>query len=146
MQITLETEYAMRIVDYLARAGRLAGAMEISEEAVVPLRFAKNILQKLAQRGIVRSYKGVHGGYELGRRPGDISLYDVLEATSGSLALNRCLLKEYECKCIPDKQCPYYKIFQQLSNELESRMREIRFDSLIYEWETGQSWKKSTCF
>lgn len=132
MKITLEADYAIRIVDYLVRLGGMAGAADISEAAVVPLRFAKNILQKLVHYGIVTSYKGVRGGYELGRPAEEISLYDVVEATQGPVILNRCLLNSYECTCIPDKKCPYYEIFRQLSGEMEQRMRGIRFAAVVY--------------
>lgn len=132
MHITLETDYAIRIVDYLTRNRSTVGAVEISEAASVPLRFAKNILQKLTKKRIINSHKGVYGGYELGRLPEDISLYDVLEATEGPIVLNRCLFEENRCTYSLNKQCPYHEIFGQLSIELENRLRGIKFSSIIY--------------
>ena len=70
MKITQESEYAIRIVDYLARGGRITGALEISEGTAAPLRFTKNILQKLTRAGIISSYKGCMAatGFAGGRR------------------------------------------------------------------------------
>jgi len=138
MKITLETDYAIRIVDYLVCIPKMSSALEIAKETVVPLRFAKNILQKLIRTGIVNSYKGVGGGYELGRAAKEISLYDVLEAIEGPLVLNRCLLKGYECTCKPDKECLYYEIFQELSREMEMKMRKIRFSSEVHGQQYGK--------
>ena len=138
MKITQESEYAIRIVDYLARLGRLSGASEISEVTAAPLRFSKNILQKLTRAGIVNSYKGVYGGYELGRRPEEISLYDVMEATDGPIRLNRCLAGEHECTYAADKQqCPYHETFRELSNDMERKMRKFRFSSAVHDRRIG---------
>ena len=69
MHITLESDYAIRIVVFLAQQGKRADAKLISENTEVSLRFALKILRKLVSGGIIRSYKGTTGGYELaGRR------------------------------------------------------------------------------
>lgn len=61
MHITLETDYAVRIVSVLCLDGGRVEAKAISERAVVTLRFALKILRKLVSAGIVRSYKGTQG-------------------------------------------------------------------------------------
>jgi len=133
MRIILETEYAIQIIDYLIHCGKRQGAIEISEAIGTPLRFTKNILQKLAHTDIINSYLGNHGGYELGRPPEEISLYDVMEVTEGPLLLNRCLANEHECAYIPDKQqCPFHVAFRELSSGLERHMRQIRFTLTTY--------------
>jgi len=138
MKITLETEYAIRIVDYLTRVGKLAGASQISEATAAPLRFTKNILQKLARGGIISSYKGIYGGYELGRLPEEISLYDVMEATEGPIRLNRCLGGKHVCSYAADKQrCPYYETFRELSDDMERKMRKFRFSSVVHDRWSG---------
>ena len=132
MKITQEAEYAIRIVDYLARCNKIAGASQISEVTAAPLRFTKNILQKLVRGGIVNSYKGVYGGYELDRLPEEISLYDVMEATDGPIRLNRCLAGKHECTYAADKQrCPYHETFRELSDDMEHKMRRFRFSSAV---------------
>ena len=65
MHITLESDYAIRIVVFLAQQGKRADAKLISENTEVSLRFALKILRKLVSGGIIRSYKGTTGGYEL---------------------------------------------------------------------------------
>ena len=67
MYITQETDYAIRIVYCLAKSGARRDARSISEEMCVSLRFALKILGKLAQGGLVSSFKGNRGGYELAR-------------------------------------------------------------------------------
>ena len=65
MYITLEADYAVRILLYLYEQGKRCDAKTISEDTEVTLRFALKILRKLAAVGLVRSFKGFKGGYEV---------------------------------------------------------------------------------
>ena len=85
MHITQESDYAVRIVFCLARAGVRMDARSISAQMCVTLRFSLKILGKLAQSGIVASYKGNRGGYELARPASEITLLQVIVAVEGPL-------------------------------------------------------------
>ena len=68
MQITRETDYAIRCVLHLARQPRrVAPAAEIAAATQVPRIFLAKILQRLAKAGIVVSQRGVQGGFSLAR-------------------------------------------------------------------------------
>ena len=83
MHITQETDYAIRIVYCLANARGRKDARSISEEMGVTLRFSLKILHKLVQNGIVKSYKGSKGGYELARPAAEINMKQVIETVNG---------------------------------------------------------------
>jgi len=55
------------------------------------------IFQLLGQAGIVKSHRGVKGGFSLGRPADQISLRDVVEVCEGGIALNHCLHKVNPC-------------------------------------------------
>ena len=78
MHITRETDYAIRIVYCLANTQGRKDAGTISEEMGVTLRFSLKILHKLVKCGIVKSYKGAKGGYELSRPASEINLKQVI--------------------------------------------------------------------
>ena len=52
--------------------------------------FLAKIFTKLEKAGIVRATEGVRGGYALARRPGDISVLDVVDAIEGDKPLFDC--------------------------------------------------------
>ena len=91
MHITLEADYAVRIVHCLAKNGQRMDAKSISDETGVTLRFSLKILRKLVSAGIIKSYKGTQGGYEIARPLEEITLNDVIETVEGPFALSRCL-------------------------------------------------------
>ena len=100
LQITRQTEYAIRGLQELARRNDdapvqlklIAGSCEVSEA------FLAKIFQMLGQAGIVKSHRGVKGGFSLGRPAEEISLRDVVEVCEGGIVLNHCLRKVDPCK------------------------------------------------
>ncbi len=100
LQITRQTEYAIRGLQELARRNAdapvqlkiIAGSCEVSEA------FLAKIFQMLGQAGIVNSHRGVKGGFSLGRPAAEISLRDVVEVCEGGIVLNHCLRTVNPCK------------------------------------------------
>lgn len=142
MHITLETDYAIRIVDLIAR-NRLVSqisdkpcridAKTISEKTDVPPRFALKILHKLAQAEIVKSYKGKYGGYELSRPPETLSLYEVMELVEGKYRFSRCLNDGYSCTCNSNDElpCAYQKVFSEITEQVCELLKKQTFDKLV---------------
>lgn len=50
-----------------------------------------NLLKQLAQQSLVKSVRGPHGGYTLGRPPSRITLHDVITAVEGPIQLVHCV-------------------------------------------------------
>lgn len=90
MCLTLESDYAVRIIGCLTAENKRIDAKNISERTGVSLRFSLKILRKLVSAGLVRSYKGMQGGYELAKSPSEITMLNVIESVEGDYYLNRC--------------------------------------------------------
>lgn len=134
MRITLEADYAVRIIDCIARAGRRMDAKTVSEKTGVTLRFTLKILRELGIAGLVRSFKGVQGGYELARVPGEISLKDVIEAVDGPILINRCLDEGHTCsRSERDRLCDYYDAFAEVSMLVRDRLSKVTFEKAVAE-------------
>ena len=107
MFITLEADYAVRIVSVLCRERDKMDAKTISNDACVTLRFALKILRKLVAADIVKSYKGTQGGYIINKDPAQLTLKDVLEAIEGTYYFSRCLSPDCTCNRGADGICCY---------------------------------------
>lgn len=127
MQINLETDYAVRIVDCLARCGERLGAGEIASRTGVTAGFSLKILRKLVGGGIVTSFRGAKGGYVLAREPEKITLKEVIEIIGGPIAIAKCQCEGYVCDHPEDKSCTFHPIFRQLTQELADRLEKITF-------------------
>ena len=130
MHITLESDYAVRIVSCLARQGGRMDAKRIAEETGVTLRSSLKILRKLVTGGLVRSYKGTKGGYELARPAKDISLCDVIETVEGPYALSRCVGEpDFRCSRSPDGSCcKFRRVYADISQLVRQRLSQVTFE------------------
>ena len=133
MHITLEADYAVRIVYCLAAAGKRMDAKAISEETAVTLRFSLKILRKLVAGGIVRSFKGIQGGYELAKAPKEISLNDVIETVEGPFAISRCLCGEYICSRTNGQPCRFRNVYAEISEDVVAKLKSYTFDQALPE-------------
>lgn len=128
MVMTLEADYAVRIVDELARSAERVDAHTISAHTLVPLRFALKILRKLVASGLIVSYKGAHGGYALARGADHITLRQVIESVEGPYMINRCQQTEY-C-CTHTTSCRFHEIYDEISLLVRQKLDSYTFASL----------------
>ncbi len=130
MQITREGDYGIRSVLFLSRQPfkKISFVNEISEEYKIPRSFLAKILQKLVKAKIVRSYRGVKGGFSLARQAREISLLDVLEALEGEMHLNVCLMDKR--KCAFSKQCPVSPVWATVQARVADVLKKTNFDDL----------------
>lgn len=131
MFITLESDYAVRIVSCLAVNNRKIDAKTISEMTCVTLRFSLKILRKLVSSGIVKSYKGTQGGYMLDKKPENITLKDVIEAIEGTYNFNRCLGDGYGCSRGMSGVCCFQRAFAEISDIVRDKLESYNFKDLI---------------
>ncbi len=130
MQITRETDYAIRCVTFLvARQDQVVMVDEIASENFIPKSFLSKILQKLVRSGIVKSYRGVKGGFQLAREPKDISLLDVVEATEGPLSINTCAIDSKNCGL--SGRCPVHPIWVEIRKSVEESLKVKDFSHLV---------------
>ncbi|HAS52909.1 MAG: hypothetical protein A2X56_12865 [Nitrospirae bacterium GWC2_57_13] len=130
MQITREGDYGIRSVLYLARQPlkKVSFVNEISEEYKIPRSFLAKILQKLVKAKLIRSYRGVKGGFSLARPAKEISMLDVLEAIEGRLALNICVMERKKCNF--SKQCSVHGVWMTAQSKVVDVLKKANFDDL----------------
>jgi Rrf2 family protein len=87
MRVSAKSDYAVRaMVELAAAAGGPVKAERLSQAQEIPIKFLENIMTDLRNGGLVRSQRGVEGGYWLARPAAEISLADVIRAVDGPLA------------------------------------------------------------
>ena len=132
MRITLESDYALRILTAMAGYNAITDAKTIAENTSVTQRFTLKILHKLVQGELVQSYKGVNGGYTLKMKPEEITLKRVIELIDGPIAIARCLDSTEACSLNCDKSaCDYHHIFDIISIDLANKLNKITIKDVI---------------
>ena len=126
------SDYALRIMANLAvhydgktviSTGTLA-----SEEDVSP-QFAAKILQKLAKAGLITSTMGPTGGFKLAKKTNQISLYNIIEAMQGPIAVNKCSPGLRNCPKQPT--CPIADVLIDIEGDIKSRFDGINLSDIL---------------
>lgn len=92
MQLTKHTDYAFRVLIYLASLpeGQLSTVQEIAERFEVSRSHIMKIVQKLAAAGVIHASRGQQGGIRLGQPKEAINLRSVIELMEATLSPVNC--------------------------------------------------------
>ncbi len=117
-------EYALRALTYLSsqEENTLSRVHEIAESEDLPAPFLAKLLQQLARTGILTSVKGPKGGFGLARRPGEISLIEIVSAVDGTESFNRCAVGLAECS--DTAPCPLHDTWKPLRTQITDYLTE----------------------
>jgi Rrf2 family protein len=87
MKMSRTVSYAVNAMVTLARCEDRVPipCSRLAAEGDMPERFLLQILRSLVTQGILRSARGVDGGYMLVRSPEEVSLLELIEAVEGPL-------------------------------------------------------------
>jgi Rrf2 family transcriptional regulator, cysteine metabolism repressor len=87
LSITTKSPYAVRALAELARSGG-AGPVPIGELAKrrdIPVQFLEQLFASLRRAGVLKSQRGVKGGYSFARDPSTVTVLGVVELLDGPL-------------------------------------------------------------
>ena len=128
--ITRDTDYAIRALCCFARNRRdRVSVSEMVKELKISRPFLRKILQVLNKKGLLKSYKGQGGGFNLRIKPSKISLIDIIEIFQGRVKINECTFNKKVCPNI--KTCKIKKKIDGIQKHVVSELMGIRLDSLI---------------
>ena len=132
MHITRQADYAIRIVLCLSQVRDKLEMKAIAEETAVTPQFTFKILRTLVQKKIVKSLRGVHGGYSLACDPEELTLLDIIEAIDGPIVLSPCVQDDNICTRMgrEKSKCPVHHFFTDLNTEVHNRLKSRTIESL----------------
>lgn len=131
MQFSVGVEYAMHCLLYMVDLpkGKTVGIKDLATYQGVSVSYLSKVYTKLQKYGVVNSIPGVNGGYELAKKPENITFWDVIEAVEGADPLFQCVeIRQKEILLdqnnLPDSytKCPC--LIKTVMIEAEEQMRE----------------------
>ncbi len=131
MRIPKQEDFALLLMSELTKhyRRRLVPLSEIAQKHRVSALFLKKIARLLRQGGLIDSKEGAGGGYTLSREPWDISVWQVIEASSGTASVPPRLWRE---ACPLNTDCLPQQINRTIQESLEQSLKRITLLSLIH--------------
>ena len=130
--INRNTDYAIRALCFMAEHNRKEETIPVSElveRLKVPQPFLRKILQILNKKKLVKSYKGIRGGFKLTNSPDQIFLVDLIEVFQGPFKLNECILKKNICPDI--MSCALKKKIDAIEKHVIRELKSVTIGSLL---------------
>ncbi len=120
--ISQTAEYALRAMVCLAGTpDRPLTTREIAESTHVPPDYLSKVLQTLVRNGLVRSRRGLGGGFTLSRPPEELTILDVVNAVDPIQRIRECPLHLEEHR---DALCPLHRRLDEAMAAIEASLRE----------------------
>ena len=87
LSITSKSPYAVKALTELGRAGDAAPVPigELARRRDIPVQFLEQLFATLRRAGLLKSQRGVKGGYSFARPPASIAVLEVVELLDGPL-------------------------------------------------------------
>lgn len=119
MLLTKASEYALLSLIMISQKETPQDVDTLSTQLGISKSFLAKILQSLAKEGIVKSFKGAHGGFMLAKDPADFTLKQIIECAEKKQAV--VLECAQNSGCCPNQRADFCKIWPFL-NKLQSKI------------------------
>jgi len=128
MKLSTKGRYATRIMLCIARleGERPVSKKVISEQEGISTDYIEQIIVPLRNAGMLKSVRGIHGGFRLGKELKQINVYDILAATEGDINLVGCLAEG----CSRSDECVVQEIWQGANDLLLKYFSKVTLEEL----------------
>ncbi len=148
MKLTTRGQYSVKaMLDLSLQPGYgPASVSAIATRQHLPIPYLEKLLIELRRSGLVKSIRGVHGGYKLAKKPTQISLNDILVAVGESMVVDKLEIDESRSKTqATDTNLAAdwvtLMVWKRLNEKLQAALSSITLADLYYDarsWQAAQ--------
>ena len=130
MNVSPLEEYGLRCAVQLAtlESGQTLSAPEIAQREGLSVEYVSKFMLLLKKGGLVRTLRGIKGGFALAKPPGEISLKEVFDALKQQRKLKGGFCDSFSGKsesCVRSSSCsirPFWNLLSQYVDQFTTRM------------------------
>ena len=127
MKLSTKARYGLKACFILALSkDNLLTLSEISARTRVTPKYLEKLLNMLIKNGIVKSTRGLYGGYSLSKNPSEISIGEIFRALEDNLEITACVSDDCD-----DEYCPNRNILKKLYNGINDLLDSHSLQDLI---------------
>lgn len=134
MKVSTRGDYASRALLSLALHGEEDGptsVRDIAERTGLPQPYLEQILLALKGAGLVRSKRGVGGGYVLTRPPKEITLGQIVSAVDGPIAAGDFGRPHENGACEHEGQCILLAVWADVGEHIRSHLDSFTLADMV---------------
>ena len=132
-KINRKVEYALIGLKHMRAKtpGELTSIKELVSHYGCPFDVLSRVMQTLAQKGLVRSEQGAHGGYQIAKDLQRVSFFELMEMLLGPVAVAKCLHAEAGEGCEIRDRCNIISPVQVLNRKLTEFYQSLSLADLL---------------
>jgi Rrf2 family protein len=126
MKLTTRSEYGLLALIYLARhqdEGFISIDV-IAKAQGIPPKFLEQLMLALKRAHFLRSAKGQKGGYQLAKKPNQISLAEVIRLFDGALAPTESVSENFYESTPIEKEKRLIKVFKDIRDHISNKLEK----------------------
>jgi Rrf2 family transcriptional regulator, cysteine metabolism repressor len=133
MKLTSKSEYALLALVYLARhvSEGFISVSTIAAAQEIPPKFLEQILLALKRAKYLKSTKGQHGGYCLGKPPDKIALGEIIRFFDGALAPTESVSKYFYESTPIEKEKSLIRLFKDIRDYVSKKLENTSLADVI---------------
>jgi Rrf2 family cysteine metabolism transcriptional repressor len=103
---------------------------EVAQRQQLSETYLEQIIAHLKKGGLVTSIRGAQGGYELIRKPEEISVGEIIRTLEGPLAPAECVLDD-EPECTKAEYCVTRLIWEKIMESINNVIDSITLNDMV---------------
>ncbi|HEY2428819.1 MAG TPA: Rrf2 family transcriptional regulator, partial [Acidimicrobiales bacterium] len=134
MKVSTRGDYASRALLSLALHQEETGptsVRDLAERTGLPQPYLEQILLALKGAGLVRSKRGVGGGYVLARTPDGITLGQIVSAVDGPIAAGDFGLPHTNGACDHEGQCALLDVWSEVGQRMRTYLDSYTLADMV---------------
>ena len=126
MKLTTRSEYGLLALIYLARHQDqgFISIETIASAQSIPPKFLEQLMLALKRAHFLRSAKGQKGGYQLAKKPNQISLAEVIRLFDGALAPTESVSENFYESTPIEKEKRLTKVFKDIRDHVSNKLEK----------------------
>jgi Rrf2 family iron-sulfur cluster assembly transcriptional regulator len=133
IKISTRVMYGLRAIIYMGlNYDRLPISLnEIAFNQNIPIRYIEQIFIRFKKARIIKSVRGINGGYSFNDNFDSLTLLDIVVAADGSVIPVWCLNPLSKRKCPIVEECMLAEVWRGLAKEIEDYLSSIKLKDLV---------------
>lgn len=128
MKINTKIRYGLRMLIAIAQGGKIMNTTELGNGMLVSPKYLRKLAGPLEKAGLIKSAQGIYGGYELNKKPEEITLLMLMDAFNERILITACLLGK---KCELKDSCLAKQVWEMLDKTIEKHFLPISLRDIL---------------
>jgi Rrf2 family protein len=132
MELNTRGRYAVMAMADLAKYGNGSSVplSAVAQRQRISLDYLEQLFLKLRRAGLVDSVRGRHGGYKLGRAPGEIFVAEIMSAVEEGTRMTRCF-GDQAAGCVGESRCLTHDLWHALGDRIEAFLAGVSLTDVL---------------